>query len=235
MSLAETRLLARRCPAYRRREPGLRLSRGTWEGWPRYCRQQGGERERAQAGGTCEALSTVAGLAFGPAHSSGEAPVMGAERRSRTVLVKFVRATRGFWEGSSGRAEVEGEALQYFEVARVGGIPESQSQSGSAGRGRVLGRRLRGGSGEQSLPDMESDVLGELLPAPGAGGGDTEIAWRGEDPRRAYRRGQNRADSGSHGAGEKSGTKIPSRLLWLPAEAVRAGCGGDVQATLLGA
>ena len=59
------------------------------------CRQGcGGERERAQAGGTCEALSTVAGLAFGPAHSSGEAPVMGAERRSRTVLEKFVRATR---------------------------------------------------------------------------------------------------------------------------------------------
>ena len=111
MSLADTRLLARRCPAYRRREPGLRLPRGTWEGWPRYCRQFGGERERAQAGGTCEALSTVAGLAFGPVHSSGEAPVMGAERRSRTVLVKFVRATRGFWEGSSGRAEVEGEAL----------------------------------------------------------------------------------------------------------------------------
>jgi hypothetical protein len=79
MSLAETRLLARRCPACRRREPGLRLSRGTWEGWPRYCRRQGGEREHAQAGGTCEALSTVAGLAFGPVHSSGEAPVMGAE------------------------------------------------------------------------------------------------------------------------------------------------------------
>src|SRR5262249_22295548 len=65
-----------------------------------------------------------------------------------TVLVKFVRATRGFWEGSSGRAEVEGEALQYFEVAGVGGIPESQSQPGSAGRGQVLDRRLRGGSGE---------------------------------------------------------------------------------------
>jgi hypothetical protein len=31
-SLAGVRLLARRCPAWRRREPGLRLSRGTWEG-----------------------------------------------------------------------------------------------------------------------------------------------------------------------------------------------------------
>jgi len=31
-SLADTRLLARRCPAWRRREPDLRHSRGTWEG-----------------------------------------------------------------------------------------------------------------------------------------------------------------------------------------------------------
>src|SRR3954447_5139593 len=40
MSLADTRLLARRCPAGRRREPSLRLSRGTWEGCPRYCRRE---------------------------------------------------------------------------------------------------------------------------------------------------------------------------------------------------
>ena len=32
MSLAGARLLARWCPAWRRREPGLRLPRGTWEG-----------------------------------------------------------------------------------------------------------------------------------------------------------------------------------------------------------
>ena len=34
MSLADIRLLARRCPACRRREPGLRLPRGTGEGAP---------------------------------------------------------------------------------------------------------------------------------------------------------------------------------------------------------
>jgi hypothetical protein len=33
MSLAGARLLARWCPAWRRREPGLRLLYGTWEGW----------------------------------------------------------------------------------------------------------------------------------------------------------------------------------------------------------
>lgn len=50
-SLAETRLLARRCPACRRREPSLRLSRGTWEGWPRYrCREmaRGSALKRAE-------------------------------------------------------------------------------------------------------------------------------------------------------------------------------------------
>jgi len=56
MSLAGARRLARRCPAWRRREPGLRLPRGTWEGARRYCGpalgvrvRAGGERERAQA------------------------------------------------------------------------------------------------------------------------------------------------------------------------------------------
>ena len=29
--------MARRCPAWRRREPGLRLLHGTWEGECRYC------------------------------------------------------------------------------------------------------------------------------------------------------------------------------------------------------
>jgi len=50
MSLADTRVLARRCPACRRREPGLLLPHGTWEGWPRYCRQVlwGGEREHVK-------------------------------------------------------------------------------------------------------------------------------------------------------------------------------------------
>jgi len=32
LSLADTRLLARWCPAWRRRESDLLLSRGTWEG-----------------------------------------------------------------------------------------------------------------------------------------------------------------------------------------------------------
>ena len=37
-------------------------------------------------------LSTVAARAGGPARSSGEAPVMGAERRGRLIRTLFARA-----------------------------------------------------------------------------------------------------------------------------------------------
>lgn len=70
-----------------------------------------GRREEARtSGGNHEALSTVAGHAFGPAHSSGEAPVMGVERRCRTVLVSSFGQPKIFREGSSGRVEVEGRS-----------------------------------------------------------------------------------------------------------------------------
>src|SRR6266508_5062921 len=83
-SLAETRLLARRCPAWRRREPDLRLSHGTWEGVPRHRRPIGDEREPSKRRNRKE-LSTVAGCAGGPVRSSEEALVMRVERRGRII------------------------------------------------------------------------------------------------------------------------------------------------------
>lgn len=74
MSLAGARLLARWCPAWRRREPGLRLSCGTWESASRYCLPgEGGERETPKRLKR-EGLSTDPGRAGGPARSSGETP-----------------------------------------------------------------------------------------------------------------------------------------------------------------
>jgi hypothetical protein len=50
MSLAGARLLARWCPACRRREPDLLLSHGTGEGVPRHCLPcQGGREGVSQA------------------------------------------------------------------------------------------------------------------------------------------------------------------------------------------
>ena len=59
MSLAGARLLARRCPAYRRREPGLRHSWGTGEGAPGHCRTSCGGREGVPSGRSREELSTL--------------------------------------------------------------------------------------------------------------------------------------------------------------------------------
>jgi hypothetical protein len=44
-------------------------------------------RGSASGSRNCEALSTDAGCAGGPARSSGEVPVMGMERRGRTIRV----------------------------------------------------------------------------------------------------------------------------------------------------
>jgi hypothetical protein len=97
MSLAGARVLARWCPARRRRESGLRLLHGTWEGGCRHGGRasigRGAARGSAPSGQNREVLSTVAALAGGPACSSGEAPVMGAERRGRVISEGFARAT----------------------------------------------------------------------------------------------------------------------------------------------
>jgi hypothetical protein len=86
MSLADICLLARWCPACRRREPGLRLPHGTGEGasryWPVLSGPSGREVPKRL---NREGLSTVAGRAGGPVRSSDEASVMEAERRDRVV------------------------------------------------------------------------------------------------------------------------------------------------------
>jgi len=77
MSLADIRLLARWCPACRRREPGLRLPHGTGEGasrhWPVPILGPSGREYPKRL--NRKGLSTVAGRAGGPVRSSGDALV----------------------------------------------------------------------------------------------------------------------------------------------------------------
>lgn len=51
----------------------------------------GGSRGRAPGGRNREELSTVAAFAGGPSRSSGEAPVMGVERRGRLIRKGFLK------------------------------------------------------------------------------------------------------------------------------------------------
>src|SRR5450759_2802678 len=46
----------------------------------------------------------------------------------------------------------------------------------------------------QSVPDLEPDVVGKLLPAACQGGGHSEEEWRGKDSRRPNRGGSRGAD-----------------------------------------
>jgi hypothetical protein len=113
MSLAETRLLARWCPAWRRREPGLRLSCGTWESAPRYCLPgEGGERETPKRLKR-EGLSTDPG-------AQADRPVVavkplldavGAERRGRLICGSRIRSTGEILEESGGRAGTGRQAV----------------------------------------------------------------------------------------------------------------------------
>jgi hypothetical protein len=57
-------------------------------------------RGSASSSSHCETLSTVAVSAGGPARSSGEAPVMGVERRGRVISGVSARTTRP--EGGGG-------------------------------------------------------------------------------------------------------------------------------------
>ncbi|WP_369916031.1 hypothetical protein [Plantactinospora sp. KBS50] len=74
MSLAATHLLARWCPAYRRRELDLRLSRGTWEGGADTAVRVIGRREGAFRPVAPGGAEYRCGDAGGLARSSGEAP-----------------------------------------------------------------------------------------------------------------------------------------------------------------
>ena len=100
ISLAGAEFLARRCPAWRRREPDLRLSHGTWEGMPRYGFHFGASERECAEQQNCEASSTDAGCAGGPARSSGETLVMGVERRGRTI--RAGEAVNRLWSGGAG-------------------------------------------------------------------------------------------------------------------------------------
>ena len=100
--------------------------------------------------------------------------------------------------------------------------------------GRAVDRGVRDGPEGQSVQDLESDVVGQLLSAAGAGGGDTEAARRGvRDARGAHRGRPGRADGGGRAVGAEGGADVPSGFLRLSAGTVGAGRGGRVPAAVL--
>src|SRR5882757_3423868 len=119
MNLAGARLLARWCPAWRRREPGQAAFAGNGRkrgpillplvGW-----REGGSLT-AETGG----IEYRCGCAGGLTRSSGEVPAgaVGMERRGQVIRGVFVRST-GRW---SGRSRVSGlmSSGKSFDISKV--------------------------------------------------------------------------------------------------------------------
>src|ERR1700738_119920 len=98
----------------------------------------------------------------------------------------------------------------------------------------MLDRGLREGPEEQSVPGLEPDVLGELLAAAGAGGGNTEAAWWGHQDFGGADRGRpGRSDGSGTQTGSEGRGDLPSGLVRLPSRASPAGRGGGLPAALL--
>src|SRR6476620_4936940 len=118
--------------------------------------------------------------AGGPVRSSGEGPVMGLERRGRVVrgCVRPINRKR------SGRSRV-GELKapdKPFEISKRAvweAWGESQGEQRRTGNRRAVDRGVREGSAGQPVQDLEPTVVGVVLPAAGACGGDREGAQGG--------------------------------------------------------
>src|SRR6478609_7808553 len=124
----------------------------------------------------------------------------------------FVRASNqgALWEETSGQVRSGRQTVSDTEAAGVGGIQERQGQQGCRRSGWAVHRGVRGRSEEQSLPDLESDVLGDLFSTSGAGGRNTEAAWRwDENSGYSHRHRQDRANGGRDVAGASDGVDFP--------------------------
>src|SRR6266404_2007825 len=110
-------------------------------------REEAGARGSAPSGCNREALSTVAARAGGPARSSAEVPVTGAERRGRLIWTLFARATGALpWEEASEHVRHGRKAVCHTEAAGVAGVEERQGEQGSRRGGRRDHRGVREGS-----------------------------------------------------------------------------------------
>ena len=96
MSLGDTRLLPRWCPAYRQHEPGIRLSCGTCEGVPRYCRRNDRRREgELQAAESARSRVPLRGTLADSPVVAVKPGYRGAEPRGGAVLVMDVINRKG--------------------------------------------------------------------------------------------------------------------------------------------
>src|SRR5437588_13073540 len=131
---------------------------------------------------------------------------MPVERRGRVTQMTTLA------NQALGGANDSIKALYDFQAGGLGGVPTGESQPGSRGCRWGDDRRLRAEPQREPLQDLEPDEFGELLPAAGPEGGDSQGRRTGPDPRGPDGGGSDRADGGQAVPGAGSGGRVPSRL-----------------------
>src|SRR5437867_2073472 len=152
---------------------------------------------------THEGERTDAGPRDGATRRSGE---VGETRWSEGV------ASSSLWRRSTARAggAVEpSEVVQYFQEGGGGGVPPGEGEWRSRRGGCGKYRGVRRGSEEQPLQDLESHVVGDVLPTSGASGGHSEEGRRGEAAGHPDRWGSGRSDRRQAVPGAGGGAALP--------------------------
>src|SRR5262245_64363305 len=106
-----------------------------------------------------------------PGHKRGTLGIPASSRHAVALLPPIgVRASnrtaQAVWEETSEQVESAGQVVCHFHAAGVGGAPAGQGPPGRAGGRWAGGRGVRSGPEEQPVSGLESDVVGDLLPAP---------------------------------------------------------------------
>ena len=110
---------------------------------------------------------------------------MGLERRGRAGQVDRRSTPRGRSRWSGPKPKVKSFEIRKRLVFEA--WEKVQANGGAPGVDAVSISRFGSRREGQPLQAVEPDVVGELLPRAGAGGGDTEGSWsRGQDARGAH-------------------------------------------------
>src|SRR5664280_2472547 len=185
-----------------------------------------GESLTSESGG----IEYRCGCAGGLARSSGEVPAVavGVERRGQVIRGMFVRST-GLRSGRSRVSELKSSGKP-FEISKAEVWQAWEKVKDNKGAPGVDGCSIEDFEADLKNNlykiDLEQDVVGELLPATGAGGRNTEAAWRGHsNVRSALRVRSGGPDGGSAETGGEGRGDLPFGLLRLSSWAVSGGCG----------
>src|SRR5215472_15978250 len=115
----------------------------------------------------------------------------------------------------------------------LGSIQTSKSEPRSGRGRRAVDCGFRKGPERESVQDLESDVVGQLLSAASADGRNTERRWRYKKTGYTNGGGSDRATSGEVEIRTDGGPAVPSGFLRLSAGEVGAGRSGAGAAEML--